>query len=106
MLTLFMSISGGINWSGIQEALTSVSEAYGVLFALYIGVMVLGVLNIITGIFVQGASELAQLDRDLVTQQEMERNNLWMQELMKIFKELDQNSNGTITLDEFNQHSN
>mmetsp|Transcript_45788 Transcript_45788/g.74415 ORF Transcript_45788/g.74415 Transcript_45788/m.74415 type:complete len:673 (-) Transcript_45788:8-2026(-) len=99
--SLFMAITGGEDWINLVEPLIQISSAYGVLFVIYISLMVLGVLNIITGIFVESASDLSRQDRDLVTQAEQERTANYMKELRKLFIELDTNCNGTISLKEF-----
>lgn len=99
--SLFMAITGGDDWWNLVRPLLEISEVYAVLFVLYISLMVLGVMNIITGIFVESATELSRLDRDLVTQAEQERMALYVKELRKLFMELDTNRDGTITLQEF-----
>ncbi|CAE7239199.1 CACNA1B, partial [Symbiodinium necroappetens] len=75
--SLFMAITGGDDWWNLVRPLLEISEVYAVLFVLYISLMVLGVMNIITGIFVES------------------------RELRKLFMELDTNRDGTITLQEF-----
>jgi len=99
--SLFMAITGGNDWWLLVRPLLEISPIYAVLFVIYIFLMVLGVLNIITGIFVESATELSRLDRDLVTQAEQERTASYMKELRKLFLELDTDRNGTISLEEF-----
>lgn len=101
--SLFMAITGGEDWWNVVKPLLDISAAYGVVFVLYISLMVLGTLNIITGIFVESATELSRMDRDLVTQSEQERTSAYMKELQRIFYELDTNRSGTISLQEFEE---
>lgn len=101
--SLFMAITGGEDWWNFVKPLLDISPVYGVVFVLYISLMVLGTLNIITGIFVESATELSRMDRDLVTQSEQERTAAYMKELQKIFYELDTNRSGTICLQEFEE---
>mmetsp|Transcript_44515 Transcript_44515/g.79978 ORF Transcript_44515/g.79978 Transcript_44515/m.79978 type:complete len:671 (+) Transcript_44515:99-2111(+) len=99
--SLFMAITGGNDWWLLVRPLLEISPVYAVLFVVYIFLMVLGVLNIITGIFVESATELSRLDRDLVTQAEQERTGTYMKELRKLFLEIDSDRNGVISLEEF-----
>eukprot|EP00930_Biecheleria_cincta_P028565 TRINITY_DN19935_c0_g2_i1.p1 TRINITY_DN19935_c0_g2~~TRINITY_DN19935_c0_g2_i1.p1 ORF type:complete len:690 (-),score=123.08 TRINITY_DN19935_c0_g2_i1:36-2105(-) len=101
--SLFMAITGGDDWWNFVKPLLDISPAYGIVFVLYISLMVLGTLNIITGIFVESATELSRMDRDLVTQSEQERTSAYMKELQRIFFELDTNRSGTISLEEFEE---
>ena len=68
VLTLFMCITGGVSWEVAVGALTEVHVAYGFLFVVFIASMMLGALNIIAGIFVNDAIEMAQHDRQVVLQ--------------------------------------
>merc|ERR1712136_159763 len=68
LLTLFMSISGGVDWYAVWKVLHRISPAYSALFVLYVLLAQLAVLNIITGIFVNDALENASDDHDLLMQ--------------------------------------
>merc|ERR1712048_1361977 len=96
-----MIVTGGVNWEQPIRPLMEISVGYGFVITLYVAVMVLVVLNIVTGIFVNDAVEMAQLDRDLASQAEMERTRAVLKELQKLFTELDENQSGGITKDEF-----
>lgn len=65
--------------------------------------MVLVVLNIITGIFVNDAVEMAAMDRDLMSQTEMQKTTSLFAELQALFLEVDLNKSGTLTIEEFEQ---
>jgi len=101
LLTLFMSISGGVSWGEVVQLLLEISDLYGVLFVLYVATMVLALLNIVTGIFVNEAVAMAQMDQALMREQEMDRQAKTLQYLKKLFAEIDMDDNGTVTLDEF-----
>eukprot|EP00931_Biecheleriopsis_adriatica_P021401 TRINITY_DN1399_c0_g1_i1.p1 TRINITY_DN1399_c0_g1~~TRINITY_DN1399_c0_g1_i1.p1 ORF type:complete len:676 (+),score=167.70 TRINITY_DN1399_c0_g1_i1:67-2094(+) len=103
--SLFMAITGGDDWKNIVWPLLDISPVYGFLFMIYISLMVVGVLNIITGIFVESATELSRLDRDLVTQAEQDRIISYIKELLKLFNELDTDKSGTISLHEFEAYA-
>jgi len=101
MLTLFAATSGGISWFEISQLMLQASAAYRAVFVCYVVVMFLMILNIITGLFVTDAVERAQTDKDRMAQQEMERNRKMVTELKALFRELDVDDSGAITLQEF-----
>ena len=104
LLTLFMCVTGGVNWWEVINVLLNINAVFGLLFALYISLMVLALLNIVTGIFVNDALEFAQLDRDLMARFEMDRRKLDMEKLGKIFATVDVSNTGKISYDEFLVH--
>merc|ERR1711920_784116 len=53
VLSLFMAMSGGIDWKTYYDSLQNVSFEYRLLFVLYITFATFAVVNVITGIFVE-----------------------------------------------------
>jgi len=101
LLTLFMCISGGLNWEVAAFALLKVHVAYGLLFVLFIASMMLAALNIFAGIFVNDAIELCQQDRDHVIQAQNKKSQAMQKELKELFLESDTDDSGTLTRKEF-----
>jgi len=62
MLSLFMSIAGGISWVEVISPLRRISEAWVFLFLFYISFTYFAVLNVVTAVFCQSAIEGAQND--------------------------------------------
>jgi len=101
ILTLFMCISGGVSWEVAVGALMQIHVAYGVIFVMFIAGMMLAALNIIAGIFVNDAIEMAQQDKEVIRQMEVEKKQQMEKELMELFLESDQDKSGTLTVQEF-----
>jgi len=101
LLTLFMCISGGLNWEVAAFALLKVHVAYCLLFVLFIASMMLAALNIFAGIFVNDAIELCQQDRDHVIQAQNKKSQAMQKELKELFLESDTDNSGTLTRKEF-----
>jgi len=99
MLTLFMSMTGGIDWSDAFEVLTRIHWLYGLLFTLFIACSALAVLNIITSIFVTDAIEVAHMDVDLRMRAQIGNSRKAVKELTDIFREMDVAQQNTITSD-------
>uniref|UniRef100_A0A7S1A8G1 EF-hand domain-containing protein n=1 Tax=Noctiluca scintillans TaxID=2966 RepID=A0A7S1A8G1_NOCSC len=104
LLTLFAIVTGGLNWSNTEFVLRSISPFYGLLLLLYVALMLLAMMNIVTGIFVNDAIESTQTDVDLQTQAELDKTSRVMDELKRLFRTFDTDASGTITLDEFKDH--
>lgn len=69
VFVLFESILGGVDWKDLVDPLFHISVALPLFFALYIAFVVLVLLNLVTGVFV----ETAQRKRDHDTQDELEQ---------------------------------
>ena len=101
LLTLFMSITGGINWWEVQQLFLDMSLAYALVFVLFVLVTLLAAMNVITGIFVTDAVQMARLDSEMQVQQEMDENRHHLQNLRDLFQQMDAHDHGTITLEDF-----
>lgn len=101
MLTLLMCITGGLDWWDLQNLFLEIDPMLGFLFVVYISLMVLALLNIITGIFVNDALEQSRLDRDLMAKLELERRQGDMEKLEAIFAVIDTLGTGQIGLEQF-----
>ena len=66
LLALFMSTTGGVSWWEVQHLPLQTHVVCGIIFAGYISSMLLAVLNIITGIFVTDAVDMAASDHELM----------------------------------------
>jgi len=104
LLTLFMSITGGVSWWEVQRLLLQVHVVYGVVFVCFISVMLLAVLNIITGIFVTDAVDMAALDHDVMMQAEQEMKLDQVKKLRQLFNRFDTDDQSVLTLKDFERH--
>mmetsp|Transcript_39221 Transcript_39221/g.63371 ORF Transcript_39221/g.63371 Transcript_39221/m.63371 type:complete len:611 (+) Transcript_39221:140-1972(+) len=104
MVSLFAAISGGNDWMfyGTLLRMLNGGEFFFICFAFYIGFCVIGLLNVVTGIFVDAAVMTRTEDEVVATFQDDEKRiNL---EVRKIFKDADQDCSGQMTYDEFSTH--
>jgi len=103
ILSLFMSISGGVDWWTVGSILLHISTRYLLIFLIFILFTVLAVMNIITGIFVKEALDMATKDHDMQLQQELVENRHLLLRLKAIFHRMDANSTGCVSLLDFEQ---
>eukprot|EP00927_Polykrikos_kofoidii_P028482 TRINITY_DN24866_c0_g1_i1.p1 TRINITY_DN24866_c0_g1~~TRINITY_DN24866_c0_g1_i1.p1 ORF type:complete len:690 (+),score=123.58 TRINITY_DN24866_c0_g1_i1:148-2217(+) len=63
-MTLWEAISGGVDWKDALDPLTrNINTMLAIPFAMYIGFAVLVMLNLVTGVFVEGAQKLTADDK-------------------------------------------
>merc|ERR1739848_867593 len=65
MLTLFKSVSGGMNWELAAYPLAEVGDFWVFVFVSYIVFVVFAVLNVVTGVFCHSAIQSAENDREM-----------------------------------------
>jgi voltage-gated sodium channel len=101
LLSLFMAISGGTDWITLMNPLNEIAWWYGMLFCLYVAVTCYGVLNVMTGIFVESAIGTARMDKDTTIKDELARKDSYMKSIRKLFKEADVDNTGAMSWEEF-----
>jgi len=90
--SLYQAIAGGTDWGDMSSSLmTHVSPWCGVLFGMYVAFAMLVLLNLVTGVFVDGAFRLTKSDK----QAEIVR------QIHKAFQSSDEDHLGAIKLDAF-----
>jgi len=100
MYSLWLSISGGMNWYYIIEPLWKAHTGLAVLFICYISITVLGVMNIVTSIFVESAMQSTQHYKDLMLQEKARTKEMFGKHMKHIFQQIDVDGSGMITQDE------
>lgn len=104
ILTLYMSISGGVSWFEVMRPLREVSSVWMFVFLAYISFTYFAVLNVVTGVFCQSAIESTQYDQDAMIQAFLMNKQVYTNRFEALFKSLDTDNSGIITKDEFLDH--
>jgi len=104
MLTLFKAITGGSNWSELLEPLQRMSDFYTAFFVLYVAFTVFGVMNILTALFVDSAGRIAEIDRDLVIQEQMSEATATAKALRKVFQAADVSGCNVLNVEALETH--
>ncbi|CAE7624468.1 Scn11a [Symbiodinium pilosum] len=97
MLTLFMAISGGIDWDDGLTALRDIPLAFAALI-MYIIITVFTVVNVVTGVFCNTAIESAAADKDIAVMKQMRKQAAQVQVLKHVFNEINNQSTDTINM--------
>lgn len=100
----FKSMTGGQNWGEMLDPLMDVHVMYGLLFLAYVAFAVLALLNVVTGVFVDGALAKSSNDRDFVVEREMNQKKAYVENLKELFLESDDDMSGQLSYEEFLAH--
>ncbi|CAK9076731.1 unnamed protein product [Durusdinium trenchii] len=103
MMTLFFSITGGVNWYDVYVPLRDVSQLAIGLMNLYIVIGFFTILNVVTGVFVNTAIESASADKDIATLKQMHKRVAQMESLRQIFYEIDESNANQVSIDELEE---
>jgi voltage-gated sodium channel len=104
VITLFQSVSGGVSWRDVSEALVELHWTFAIWMSIYVAFTVFAILNIVTGIFVNGAMQSAHEDQDVSIAEAMNNEGAFAQEALRVFQEADANKTGYITLQDLEEH--
>jgi len=100
LLTLFMAMSGGIDWWEVVQLLLEIHVVYTLLFVLFVCLTVIAALNIITGVFVNEGLAMARMDEDLRHQMDMRESRALASRLHNLFQTIVCGSSTAISLEE------
>ncbi|CAE7426722.1 Cacna1h [Symbiodinium natans] len=106
MLSLYMSIAGGVSWEDVISPLLAVSEIWGFLFLFYISFTLFAVLNVVTGVFCQSAIESAQNDHTAVVHSILKNKKAHVDKIKALFSKLGDDKTGAITFAMFEEKIN
>eukprot|EP00746_Dinoflagellata_sp_MGD_P067347 gnl/MRDRNA2_/MRDRNA2_27797_c0_seq2.p1 gnl/MRDRNA2_/MRDRNA2_27797_c0~~gnl/MRDRNA2_/MRDRNA2_27797_c0_seq2.p1 ORF type:complete len:614 (+),score=110.13 gnl/MRDRNA2_/MRDRNA2_27797_c0_seq2:82-1923(+) len=100
MYYLFQTMTGGVSWGDMAKPLMGLHWSYAIFMSFFTSFIMFAVLNIVTGVFVEGAIGKAQSEKDEKIRHIMEEETHNMQELEQVFNEIDADSSGHIDLEE------
>lgn len=104
MLTLYMSTTGGDDWTTFYATIQQTGALYGSIFLFFIAFGQIALLNILTGIFVESAMKLAQPDRDTLAFEHSKHELAEADELRHLCEELQSDMPGTMKAVEVARH--
>eukprot|EP00929_Paragymnodinium_shiwhaense_P007858 TRINITY_DN111776_c0_g1_i1.p1 TRINITY_DN111776_c0_g1~~TRINITY_DN111776_c0_g1_i1.p1 ORF type:complete len:781 (-),score=144.87 TRINITY_DN111776_c0_g1_i1:141-2483(-) len=97
LLTLFQSVTGGLEWSQASLALEEVTPWIPVVWVLFMASVCFAIGNTVTGFFVDHAIKCAQDDARNVMLEESEEREVMIAEVRQSFYKVDTEGHGVIT---------
>jgi len=101
MYALFLGMTGGRNWGEIAALIGHAGLFYGGMVNLYIFINLFSVLNIVTGVFVDGAIELGKRDRNMMIQKQNGIREASKKHLVALLSHVDSDGDGIVSKEEF-----
>jgi hypothetical protein len=101
MWTLVAAISGGYDWMDVARPLIKVGLLYKLYFLIYILFVTVGLLNILTGIFVNCAMQSSAMNREIAIEDAIYKGDCVVKEVVDLFLEADEDNSGTLSWAEF-----
>eukprot|EP00929_Paragymnodinium_shiwhaense_P080426 TRINITY_DN41943_c0_g2_i2.p1 TRINITY_DN41943_c0_g2~~TRINITY_DN41943_c0_g2_i2.p1 ORF type:complete len:373 (+),score=68.19 TRINITY_DN41943_c0_g2_i2:483-1601(+) len=98
MITVYMSVTGGINWSECAGPLEWLGSAIFIAFLMYVALIQWVVLNVVTGTFCESAAAAARKDVAQAIQAYRENRNEFMKRAKVIFRTIDRGGTGQLAL--------
>eukprot|EP00928_Gymnodinium_smaydae_P100656 TRINITY_DN9926_c0_g2_i1.p1 TRINITY_DN9926_c0_g2~~TRINITY_DN9926_c0_g2_i1.p1 ORF type:complete len:610 (+),score=119.47 TRINITY_DN9926_c0_g2_i1:81-1910(+) len=100
LLTLFMSIVGGVDWENVMVPLYEVGGISVALFLLFITFVQIVIMNVVTGFFLQCAIDMARNDEESVVRRRLQEKHFYAKRFRALFERLDHEHHGFLSLDE------
>jgi len=97
MLCLFESVTGGRNWGIPNELTQAIGILYSFVFSFFIFFFVFSVLNIVTGVYVDGAIQQAHSDRAMQESKKEIEKRVGVELLAEILGSIDTDASGSVT---------
>merc|ERR1712136_232364 len=104
MLTLFLSFIGEAEFKEVILVLLEVDLLYCLFFLFFVVFVTLAVTNIIAGIFITEAMDMASQDREIRQRGSLQRARQNLKILSTLFHEMDKEDTGQISKAEFEAH--
>ncbi|CAE7479819.1 unnamed protein product, partial [Symbiodinium necroappetens] len=104
MISLWSAVSGGNDWYQYAEVLHGISmgDFYFLMFNFYIAFCVVGLFNVVTGVFVDSA--VCTRTEDEIVQGYLDEMRSMTESIKGFLKKADKDASGTLTYEEFQAH--
>lgn len=96
MRSLFQAVAGGMEWGDMVDALAPLHPIYTIGFHLFISFSIFGMVNVISGLFLQGVMDSAQRDHEALIKDAMEDKETQLETIGAMLDEVDDDGDGKI----------
>merc|ERR1719491_1564555 len=88
VLSLFMSVTGGNDWSAYQETVKEIGPHYNYLYLFFIAFFTVAFLNVVTGVFAEKAMALAVPTIDEIAATRTDDELMYARELLALLNKV------------------
>eukprot|EP00812_Abedinium_dasypus_P008131 NODE_2044_length_1007_cov_376.704832.p1 GENE.NODE_2044_length_1007_cov_376.704832~~NODE_2044_length_1007_cov_376.704832.p1 ORF type:complete len:273 (-),score=75.62 NODE_2044_length_1007_cov_376.704832:173-886(-) len=106
MSLLFRGVTGGDDWAVLAEPVQQISESFYLVFGGYIVFVTFGMMNIVTGYFVDGTMLVSSASREQMVEDALARKCQITEVVCETLHIMDTDGSGAISLDELEQNLN
>ncbi|CAK0867028.1 unnamed protein product [Prorocentrum cordatum] len=103
MYTLFQCMSGGINWGVASNLMSGPGWVMQTVLVVFMFFTLFSVVNVVNGLFVDSAIELAKNDRMVAVQKQRLDDRAKETQLLDLLKVMDSNRDNIVTFEEFEE---
>eukprot|EP00927_Polykrikos_kofoidii_P085493 TRINITY_DN9318_c0_g1_i1.p1 TRINITY_DN9318_c0_g1~~TRINITY_DN9318_c0_g1_i1.p1 ORF type:complete len:693 (-),score=108.72 TRINITY_DN9318_c0_g1_i1:397-2475(-) len=100
LFTLLAAVTAGSDWLPAAAPLAAINPVFKAVFQLYIIFVLIGMLNVIAGLFVNVANTATSLERDIAIDEAIREEHKLVEQISLLLVDADSNESGTLSLDE------
>lgn len=104
MFTLYKSITGGVDWENVSEALSDIHWFWVGLFITFLSFTIFAVLNVVVGVFCQSAIQSASMDHENAVRLKLNEKINFGRKMRSLFLDIDASKDGRLTYHELEAH--
>lgn len=102
--TLLASVTGGYDWTDCSNPLKEIHFTYEIFFQMYVIFTMLGVLNVIAGLFVNVATTATALEHDMVIDESIKQEQKFTMKIVELLNSGDSDGDGLLTMEELHEY--
>mmetsp|Transcript_17713 Transcript_17713/g.29500 ORF Transcript_17713/g.29500 Transcript_17713/m.29500 type:complete len:202 (+) Transcript_17713:2-607(+) len=99
MATILATATGVVDWITVSRALEPAGFVYKMVLVLYVHFVSLGVMNVLTGVFLASADEFT--DHNLIVQDESVKVDGFVKQMLHLFEDVDIEGTGKMRWEQF-----
>jgi len=105
-VTLYMAVTGGSDWEPLAKPIRQTGDFYYMLFLFYIAFSAVAVLNVLTGMFVDTAMKVADVDEGNVHEEVMEKEAPFIDNFRQFLNKKDIAGHNTVAWEDIRRNIN
>lgn len=97
IFTLFAAVSNGLSWANVVDPLMDMDIIFPVAIMFYITIVIFGVSNVVTSVFVESAVKTSQHYKDLLVDEKLQKKDIALKHIKAVFEAVDEDNSGCLS---------